>query len=177
MNKQVKYLFAIIIVAFAICLEIYHFPMQSQNSITRDKDTYDITSIDDNAIALAGTMPTDQTAQLAAFNLCNKERTDAGLPALTWSNDLATAAMVRSKEIVSTWSHTRPNGQDWYTVNASIMYGENLAKGYSSAQECVDAWMASPGHRTNIMAADFKTCGIAIYKQGNMWYWAQEFGY
>ena len=68
MNKQVKYLFAIIIVAFAICLEIYHFPMQSQSSITRDKDTYDITSIDDNAIALAGTMPTDQTAQLAALD-------------------------------------------------------------------------------------------------------------
>ena len=85
--------------------------------------------------------------------------------------------MVRAQEIVGTWSHTRPNGSDWYTVNSSIMYGENLAKGYSSASDCVAAWMASPTHRENVLYADFRTCGIAIYEQGGAWYWAEEFGY
>ena len=57
------------------------------------------------------------------------------------------------------------------------MYGENLAKGYTTAGEAVAAWMASPTHKENIMFADFRTCGIAIYETGGMWDWAEEFGY
>ncbi len=146
--------------------------------------------IDEEAIALAASVATSNmtadekaqaakmhTAAVAALDLCNQQRAAAGLGTLTWSNGLESAAMVRAQEIVGTWSHTRPNGSDWWTVNSSIMYGENLAKGYSSASDCVTAWMASPTHKANVLFADFKTCGIAIYEQGGSWYWAEEFGY
>ncbi len=137
--------------------------------------------IDDEAIALAmQAVPTNdsQDAATAALALVNTQRASAGLPALSWSNPLAQAAMVRAQEIVSVFSHTRPNGSDWWTVNSDLQYGENLAKLYNSADSVVAAWMNSPSHRQNIMAADFRTCGIAVYKTGdNKWYWAQEFGY
>ena len=146
--------------------------------------------IDEEAIALAASVATSnmtddekaqaakmRTAAVAALDLCNKQRAAAGLGTLTWNNGLESAAMVRAQEIVGTWSHTRPNGSDWWTVNSSIMYGENLAKGYNSASDCVAAWMASPTHKANVLFADFKTCGIAIYEQGGNWYWAEEFGY
>lgn len=142
----------------------------------------DVVYLDDGAIALAQSVGAGADANLAAaaraaLDGCNAQRQAAGLGALTWNNALAEAAMVRAQEIVTTWSHTRPNGQDWWTVNSNIMYGENLAKGYSSAEAAVAGWMASPTHRENIMYGSFKTCGIAIYEQGGTWYWAEEFGY
>jgi len=59
--------------------------------------------------------------------------------------------------------------------------GENLAEGnFSDAKDLVDAWMASPGHRANILKADFKEIGIAVLEgeyQGNKaWMSVQEFG-
>lgn len=140
---------------------------------------------DEEAVALAqsisagnaeGNAAMRATAK-AALDGCNAQRASAGLGNLAWSDGLEQAAMVRAQEIVTTWSHTRPNGTDWYTVNSAIMYGENLAKGYSTADAAVAAWMASPTHKENIMFGGFKTCGIAIYEVGGTWYWAEEFGY
>ena len=85
--------------------------------------------------------------------------------------------MVRAQEAASKFSHTRPNGKDWYTVNSELMWGENLAKGYDSAQSVVDAWMASPTHAANILAGDFTTCSIAVFETNGKLYFAQEFGY
>lgn len=146
--------------------------------------------IDEDAIALAQSVVTagmseDEKAQAAnmravakaALDGCNAQRASAGLGALKWSDGLESCAMVRAQEAVTTWSHTRPNGSDWWTVNSNLMYGENLAKGYSSADAAVAAWMASPTHKENIMYSSFKTCGIAIYEIGGTWYWAEEFGY
>lgn len=138
--------------------------------------------LDDEAIALAQSVGSGSDANLraaakAALDGCNNQRAAAGLGALTWNDGLEAAAMVRATEIVTTWSHTRPNGTDWWTVNSNIMYGENLAKGYSSADAAVAGWMASPTHRENIMFGGFRTCGIAIYEVGGTWYWAEEFGY
>ncbi len=137
--------------------------------------------IDDGAIALAGEVP--QTANLGqaaqeAVTLTNQQRAAAGLPALAWNQGLADAAFVRAQEIVGTFSHTRPNGSDWWTVNSQLMYGENLAKGYSSADAAVQGWMASPTHKANILDGGFKTVGIAVFQGSDgKWYWAQEFGY
>ena len=141
--------------------------------------------MDEEAIALAQSVASAnasgdanlKAAATAALDKVNEQRAAAGLSALTWSNGLESAAMVRAQEIVTTWSHTRPNGSDWWTVNSNLMYGENLAKGYSSADAAVAGWMASPTHKANIMDGSFKTCGIAIFETGGQWYWAQEFGY
>lgn len=118
-----------------------------------------------------------QTMAQDILTLVNAQRAASGLGALTWSTGLESCALVRSQEIVSKFSHTRPNGTSWYTVDSNLMWGENLAKGYASAQEVVDAWMASPSHAANILASDFTTCSIAIFESNGKLYMAQEFGY
>lgn len=126
---------------------------------------------------LSGTAET-QAAALAAFDKVNALRQQAGLPALAWDTGLEQAAAVRAVEASQLFSHTRPDGSDWWTVNSNIMYGENLAKGYASADAAVDAWRASPTHQANIMDGGFATMSITIHVSGNgQWFWAQEFGY
>lgn len=62
---------------------------------------------------------------------------------------------------------------DWARVS------ENIAGGYVTPEEVVDAWMKSPGHRVNIL--DPKVCeiGLAFYfdsKSRHGYYWVQNFG-
>lgn len=145
-----------------------------------DEDT-DSIYIDDEAIALAGEATSSEAAVAAAsvaFDLVNQKRAAAGLGTLAWSEPLTQAARVRAQELVQLFSHDRPNGTAWYTVDSSVMYGENLAKLYYTGDSVVDAWMASPTHAANIMDGGFKTCGIAVFQADNgQWFWAQEFGY
>ena len=137
--------------------------------------------IDDEAIALAGSAASTQAALdacSAVFNIMNQERVARGLPALVWSNALTNAAQVRAGEIVSFFSHTRPNGTDFWTVDSNVMYGENLAKLYQSADAVYTAWMNSPTHASNVIDGGYKTVGIAVYQTDDgSWYCAQEFGY
>lgn len=128
------------------------------------------------ADALTGTSDS-QAAAKAAFDLVNAKRQEAGLGALTWNNGLEQASAVRAVEASQSFSHTRPDGSDWWTVNSSLMYGENLAMGYASADAAVNAWLASPTHKANIMDAEFTSGAIAIHVSNGQWYWAQEFGF
>lgn len=48
--------------------------------------------------------------------LVNKERSKAGLNALSIDENIETAAMVRSREIEKSFSHTRPNGSSFSTA-------------------------------------------------------------
>jgi hypothetical protein len=137
--------------------------------------------IDDEAIALAGSAASSQAALdacTAVFNLMNQQRAAQGLAALVWSDALTDAAQVRANEITTSFSHTRPDGSAFWTVNSNVQYGENLAKLYQSADSVYAAWMNSPTHAANIMDSGYKTVGIAICQTGDgSWYWAQEFGY
>lgn len=62
-----------------------------------------------------------------------------------------------------------------------ILVGENLALGdFENEQELVDGWMASPGHRENIMNKNYTQIGVAA-KKGNFddrdtWLAVQIFG-
>ena len=103
--------------------------------------------IDDEAIALAGSAASSQAALdacTAVFNLINQNRVANGLSALVWSEALKNAAQVRAIEITDAFSHTRPNGTAFWTVDSNVQYGENLAKLYQSADSVYTAWMNSP---------------------------------
>lgn len=149
-----------------------------------------IVYIADEAVALAGSVQSAEMteAEIAraaelraiateALDLVNAQRAAAGLSALSWSDDLENCAQIRAIESVTSFSHTRPNGSDWYTVNIDIMWGENLAKGYKTAASLVDAWMASPTHAANILNGSFTSCSIAVYEVDGKLYFAQEFSY
>lgn len=136
--------------------------------------------IDDDALALAGSASSASGAAMAqeVLTLVNNQRTAAGLSALTWNAGLEKDAQVRAQECEQSFSHTRPNGTDWWTVDSNLMYGENLAYNYNDAASVVAAWMASPTHKANILNGQFTTIGVAAYQTSSgIWYWAQEFGY
>ncbi len=114
--------------------------------------------------------------------LVNAERAKEGLSALKSDSTVQSAAQVRAQEIVSTFSHTRPNGSSCFTAleAAGVKYsgaGENIAYGQKSPEDVVNAWMNSPGHRANIMNKNFTTIGVGCYKSGNTYYWSQFFTY
>ena len=105
----------------------------------------------------------------------NEERAKYGLEPLTVNAQLTSAACVRANEIVELFSHTRPDGSSWSTVSSAAM-GENIAKGQSSADRVMAAWMSSEGHRANILRESFGSIGVCALKVNGVIYWVQLFG-
>ena len=106
----------------------------------------------------------------------NEIRVANGLNTLRYDASLEASADVRADELTARFSHTRPDGSDWYTVTPDLMYGENLADGYNTADAVVNAWMASPEHKANILKSDFTTVAVSTAVKNGKTYWAQEFG-
>jgi len=113
--------------------------------------------------------------------LTNIERSNAGLSNLGRNQPLTQTALVRAREIMTLFSHTRPDGRDCFTafVENNVQYrqaGENLAAGQRTAAEAVRSWMESPGHRENIVKADFANMGVGVTMddEGRI-YWTQTF--
>ena len=118
------------------------------------------------------------------FEQVNKERVKAGLPELKLNNTLCKAAQVRAEECVKVFSHTRPNGTKFRTAIEeagiqSSFTGENVASGYTSASHVMKGWMASPGHKENILRDKFTEIGIGVVKNSGNRYggycWSQLF--
>ncbi len=106
--------------------------------------------------------------------LTNKEREANGLPSLKLSNELSVAAEGKANSMLSEnyWSHESPSGvTPWVFIkNAGYNYtfaGENLARGFTNTQEVIDAWMASPTHKQNMLSGNYKEVGFAI-RTGNL---------
>ena len=149
--------------------------MRSKADISAEQYHY----LDNEAIALAESASDSglRAVAIEASNLVNEERVKAGLKGLEWDKNLETVASVRAKECSEKFSHTRPNGSQWYTVNSKIQGGENLAFGFNNAEEVVEAWMDSPTHRDNILYDEFEKVAISIYEEDGTYYWSQEYGY
>ncbi|MCR5369849.1 MAG: CAP domain-containing protein [Clostridium sp.] len=184
-NKKLLVIIALLLVAGIAFFALNRGPKGEKaiddTAVARSQEEEgDIHYIDDGAIALAGAAASTNTAgeAQATLALVNNQRAAGGLGGLTWNDALANAAQVRAQECKDKFSHQRPNGTDWWTVDSSIMFGENLAKNYFDANTVVQAWMDSPSHRENIMNGKFMTVGVAAYQAPDgSWYWAQAFGY
>ncbi len=114
------------------------------------------------------------------IRLVNIERKKQGLSVLTKDSGAASAARVRAKEIVRSFSHTRPDGRSCFTAasETGVKYssaGENIAYGYTSPAQVVKGWMDSDGHRKNILSSKFTKIGVGCYKSGGTLYWTQLF--
>ena len=117
------------------------------------------------------------------LKLVNDERKKAGLGGLAWGSSTASASETRAKELVSKYSHTRPNGSEWKTVlkiPEGNYAGENIAAGAGvpSPSTVVNAWMNSPSHKANILNKNYKYMSAGIVFDGNSAnkiYWAQIF--
>lgn len=112
-----------------------------------------------------------EVRQDEVLSLVNDYRIANEVEPLTYDTSLQEAADIRATESIAVWSHTRPDGSDWWTVDAKV-YGENLGYGYGTAEELVSAWIASPTHRANLLQPRFKVMALGV--SGD--HYAQEFG-
>ena len=115
------------------------------------------------------------TAAFKVLELLNKDRAAGGLSALTMDPGLLETAMQRAAECSLYYSHTRPNGENCFSLD-SKMYRENIAVGYTSAEQVETGWMQSSGHKANIMSSENKSVGIGVFVANGTYYWVQCFG-
>jgi hypothetical protein len=120
------------------------------------------------------------------LGLVNQERARAGLSPLTMDAQLNSAAQNYAEAMGSTGVYAH-NGADGSTplsrMNAAGFpgtgaWGENIAAAYNTAAEVMQAWMNSPGHRSNLLNPTFTHIGIgAAQVTGSQWknYWVQDF--
>lgn len=99
----------------------------------------------------------------------NKARAENNLQPLVMNDVLSQAALAKGKDMFSKnyWAHFAPDGTSpWYFIrNSGYQYtyaGENLAKGFTESKDVVDAWLASPSHRENILSDKYQDMGFAI---------------
>ncbi|MDO4304039.1 MAG: CAP domain-containing protein, partial [Bacillota bacterium] len=136
-----------------------------------------VTSPDDDTEASEGEV---HPYVLRIVELVNEERAKAGLNPVTLDMAAATAAKVRAQEIVSSFSHTRPNGSSFATAlkEQGVSYrtaGENIAWGQRSPEAVMEGWMNSSGHRANILKESFTHIGVGYYQENGVNYWTQLF--
>lgn len=105
------------------------------------------------------------------------------LSKLAYDYDLEKTAMKRAAEIAVYFSHTRPDGSDYDTAFTGTYSsaGENIAYGYSTASQALEAWKEADekydgqGHRRNMLSDDFNVVGIAHVVYDGVDYWVQDF--
>lgn len=103
------------------------------------------------------------------INLTNQERAKQGLSALRENAALDQAAAGKASNMFSEnyWAHYSPSGKTpWDFIHGAgynFNYaGENLARNFYSSPDVVQAWMASPTHRENIVNTKYQDIGIAV---------------
>lgn len=118
----------------------------------------------------------DYDAAYEVLDKVNAERRARGLGELEMSASLLEAAMIRAVEVKSYFSHYRPNGQSFESVNSKID-DENIAWGYPTPTRVMNGWMSSTPHYNNITTYGYKSVGIGAVKINGTMYWTQEFSF
>jgi uncharacterized protein YkwD len=118
--------------------------------------------------------------------LVNQVREENGLSPLSRSPQLTVAAQRYADFIAAhdALDHTADGRTLDKRAEAAgyttwVTLGENLAGGYSSFDEALTAWLASPTHRDNIMNADFAETGVGCAwnpSSSHGSFFVQEFG-
>lgn len=118
----------------------------------------------------------------------NDERIAAGLSPLSINVKLNASAKIKTDDMIARqyFEHTSPSGEGVSDLGTKVGYdyvviGENLALGdFKSADDLLDAWMKSPGHRANILNMNYHEIGVyavrGTYQGHEVWFAVQHFG-
>lgn len=121
----------------------------------------------ENYPSILGVSTNMSADQLLAIT--NQDRQQNGLPPLILDGQLNQAAVAKGQDMLSKnyWAHVSPTGTPpWYFIKSAgynyVYAGENLARGYISAQDVVNAWMTSSTHRENMLSNKYSSVGFAV---------------
>ena len=123
------------------------------------------------------------TEMKQVLNLVNQERAKQGLKSLQLDNQLTNVATVKAKDMRD--KNYFDNNSPTYGTPFEMMQqfgvhysyaGENIAAGQKSAEQVMNDWMNSSGHRANILNKNYTHLGVGYVKGGSYGtYWVQEF--
>jgi uncharacterized protein YkwD len=124
----------------------------------------------------------EQAAADDVLRLVNRVRADhvPDCPAVRLDDRLTAAAQDHSDDMskYDYFSHTSRDGSTFVDRATAAGYprprAENIAAGQRTPADVMDAWMASKGHRANILLCDVRDMGLGLATEG--WYWTQMFG-
>ncbi len=136
------------------------------------------TSDPDAGITVAAATVSGLRAEI--FEKTNAFRTENGLTALSYNNDLQAAANTRAQESAVQFNHVRPDGSEAYTV-VTVDYnitGENLIQAENrivTADTLMETWKNSGTHRMNLLHPSYKSMAVGIYQENGMTFVSQVF--
>lgn len=115
-------------------------------------------------LGYASQIPPSQVIELS-----NQKRLEAGLSELRTNPLLTQAAAAKGADMLAKgyWAHVSPDGTEPWSFFKAAGYtyryaGENLARDFSSPSDAVNAWMASPSHRDNLLSDRYNEIGVAV---------------
>lgn len=119
--------------------------------------------------------PTDAAAEVRSFTtLVNRHRQTIGCAPLQWDAQIAAVAQAHSEDMVRNnfFSHTNKRGQSPFDrlSAAGVKYSsaaENIAYGQTTAQQVLQSWLTSSGHRQNIETCSYTKHGVGM--AGTKW--------
>lgn len=125
--------------------------------------------------------PADADRNLIAWDLTqrhNAERARAGLSSLAHDARLTAVARRHADEMArrNLLTHDRESGTPYYeeidrAVGVRVACAENIAAGPRTTGQAVAGWMASPGHRANILGPYDAMGGASAVSASGVDYW------
>ncbi len=119
-------------------------------------------------------LPADRVTQPAFHKALNAARAQQGLGPLAPSNILVRVAQDHARDMAQRayFAHVSPEGQsamDRAVTNnvPACGIGENIAFGQDAPMQAFSSWMASPGHRANMLHPKMRSYGLA--REGDIW--------
>lgn len=129
------------------------------------------------------TLTGDAALEARVIELVNVERLQAGCGRVRPDEKLRDAARAHSADMArhDRLDHTGSDGSSFVQRAERAGYqgamGENIAMGYRTPRDVMDAWMKSKGHRDNILNCGAKAVGMGLERtRGGTPYWTQVFG-
>ena len=124
------------------------------------------------SIPLSGSRVLGYAANISideVVSITNSKRAETGAGNLTVSPLLSEAARRKGEHMLANnyWAHVAPDGTEPWKFFGDVGYtyryaGENLARDFTNATSAVDAWMASPSHKENLLSAKYQEIGAAV---------------
>ena len=123
----------------------------------------------------------------AIITQTNQIREQVGLPPLMQDGRLMISASRKALDMASQgyFDHGNPDGYRMaYWINGAgytySLAGENLAKGFSSLDRLMNAWVTSPSHYKNLVESKFTDIGVGMaegwYENQQTLFIVQHFG-
>ncbi|MDD3662487.1 MAG: CAP domain-containing protein [Candidatus Pacebacteria bacterium] len=160
--------------------------LEKEDILKEDEKTPGVLKVSDDFF-----IPEDKGSKLSSsgiINIINKERTSRGLEPLRQNSKLVFSAEKKLQDmfVKQYFEHISPEGIGIGDLASQISYeyitiGENLALGsFSENKSLVEAWMASEGHRQNILNKNYNETGVAVrsgvFEGKTVWIAVQHFG-